>query len=418
MRPFSCALVSLSLSVAACSNSSLGQPGWLFDGGMDLPRPGWIFDGPGVDILVAVDAARDGARDGAPDAALDASSGVDGAPDGGAGCGTCPAGYSCGTSNGIAVCRNNATAIPLFSRIFVIVMENTSYSTLEGASSTVTPNLKALEAAWATGSNYHGGHRSDGSAAHPSLPNYLEMTSGSDLNVQCDCSPNSSDGTCNTTPIIGNCSLISSSCGCPQAATNLADQLNTASVSWKAYGEDMTTPCNTAATGGYVPRHVPFVYYNSIRGDATGCAAHVVDYGSFASDLGSFTTQFTFIAPNLTHDMHDPTFPLAGNTNLTNGDTWLGNTGLPPIFALDDFKPGGKGLLVIVWDEDDASGVLSSDSPIPIFVISQLAKMSHYVSTVDADHKALLATFEDGLGLPRLTTVMSTTPLTDFFPAN
>jgi hypothetical protein len=299
----------------------------------------------------------------------------------------------------------------------MILMENTSYSRLNGASNSTTPNLKALEGAWATSSNYHGGHRADGSAVHPSLPNYLVLTSGDDFMVGCDCSPNSSDGTCSG-GLFGNCSLISSSCGCPQTASNLGDQLQTAGLPWKAYGEDMTTACNDKATGGYVPRHMPFVYYSSIRGNNAVCTSHVVDYGSFASDLTNFFTQFVYIAPNLTDDMHDPSFPLAGDTNLTNGDTWLGGTALPPILGLDDFKPGGKGLLVIVWDEDDGSGIPTADAPIPIYVISPLAKKNHFVSTVNADHKALLATLDDGLGLPRLSTVMTTTPLTDFFPNN
>jgi hypothetical protein len=40
------------------------------------------------------------------------------------------------------------------------------------------------------------------------------------------------------------------------------------------------------------------------------------------------------------------------------------------------------------------------------------------VSSVMANHYSLLATFEDGLGLPRLGSAVTATPLADYFPAN
>ncbi|HEX4515939.1 MAG TPA: hypothetical protein VH054_20460, partial [Polyangiaceae bacterium] len=47
------------------------------------------------------------------------------------GCGTCPTGYTCGSANGLQVCRSNASQIPLFTNVFVIMMENTTLATLE-----------------------------------------------------------------------------------------------------------------------------------------------------------------------------------------------------------------------------------------------------------------------------------------------
>jgi phosphatidylinositol-3-phosphatase len=359
-----------------------------------------VVDSGGTDGRVVVDAATDAG--------------------GGGQCGTCPTGYSCGAASGIAVCRKGGTGIPLFSRVFVIMMENTSYSSLEtalNANPSVTPYLKSIQTAWATASNYHGGHNADGSAAHPSLPNYLVMTSGSSFDVGCDCAPASAP-MC-TSGILGNCSRLTSSCGCQQTAANLGDQLLTAGTTWKAYGEDMGAPCSTTDVGLYAVKHMPFLYYSSIQGNAASCAAHVVPYTGFAADLAT-PIKFVYVAPNLTHDMHDPSIAISHDTNLMNGDSWLMMTGLPPILALPDFQAGGKGLIVIAWDEDDISGGLAgtTDDPIPMFVISPLAKKNHFVSAVQADHKSLLATIEDGLGLPRLATTTSTTPLTDYFPAN
>ena len=121
---------------------------------------------------------------------------------------------------------------------------------------------------------------------------------------------------------------------------------------------------------------------------------------------------FNFIAPNLVSDMHDP-FP-AGAQNYANGDKWLSQQ-IPPILASAAYKKGG--LVVIVWDEDDLSGVLAPDDPIPLFVLSPLAKQDGFVSMVHADHYALLATIEDALGVPRLGAAASATPLVDYFPA-
>src|SRR5262249_14021460 len=148
---------------------------------------------------------------------------------------------------------------------------------------------------------------------------------------------------------------------CNNNAMNLGDQLEAAQQSWKAFGEGMGTPCNTTDGGNYAVRHVPFLYYDDVRGNAARCAAHVVDFSTF--DLQN-PAKFSFIAPDLVHDMHDPV--PATTQNIANGDTWIG----PEVTAITTsaaYQQGG--LLVVVWDEDDASGGLfGSDDPIAIFV--------------------------------------------------
>jgi hypothetical protein len=318
-------------------------------------------------------------------------------------CGSCPSGYSCGTANGLPVCRNDHTGIPRFSHVFVIVMENTSFKTFDSASNKqYTPFLHSLMTSAAYGTDYHG-------ITHPSLPNYVAMMAGDTFGIGCDCSPTGTTG-CNG----AICNAVLHACACPQQAANLADQLEP-NHTWRAYAEDMgaTTPCNKIDVNGYATRHVPFLYYDDIVTDDARCTAHVVDYGQLDADASANQVpEFVFIAPNLTDDMHDP-FP-AGSTNLTNGDTWLKDTGVASITKLDAYKNGG--LLVIVWDEDDLSGTLSKDDPVPIFVMSPYAK-TNYMSTIHADHYSLLATIEDGLGVTRLANAITAAPLSDYFPA-
>jgi hypothetical protein len=312
--------------------------------------------------------------------------------DGVGGC-DCPAGTTCGTANGVDVCRTTS-GVPLFSHVFLIVMENTSYETLAGSDR--TPYLHGLAEDWATSSDYHG-------IDHPSLSNYLAMTAGTTFGVSCDCQPVGGD--CNAL----SCNALVGTCGCGQAAENVADQIEAAGLGWRAYGEGMGDACNVEKHGDYAPKHVPFLYYDSVRGDGDRCAAHVVDYGAFAGDLAAGPASFVFIAPNLVNDMHDPI--LAGEQNREHGDAWLAEH-LPRILESDAFADGG--VVIIAWDEDDLSGVLAPDDPIPLFVLSPYAQRG-YVSDVHADHYSLLATIEDGLGLPRLGNAADATPLADLF---
>ncbi len=132
----------------------------------------------------------------------------------------------------------------------------------------------------------------------------------------------------------------------PTRSTNIANQLEAVGKTWRGYGEDMGTPCNTADSGKYAPRHVPFLYYDSIRTDPARCN-NVLDYTNL--ELGDDAPNLQFIAPNLDHDMHDPVVELTHNANIKNGDTWVG-TEIFRIINTDAYKNGG--LLVIVWDED------------------------------------------------------------------
>ncbi|MDB5219427.1 MAG: putative acid phosphatase [Myxococcaceae bacterium] len=345
-------------------------------------------------------AGTSGGTSGSSGSAGDGSTSGDGPA---TGCGTCPTGSTCGSANGLPVCRA-ASGVPLFSHVFVIMMENTSKASLDAA--TNTPYLTGLAKSAAVGSDYHG-------TSHPSLPNYLALTSGSDHAVGCDCDPvGSACSLCNTL-------AFPSGCGCNQASAHLGDQLDTAGKTWKAYGEGMSKPCDTVTAGAYATKHIPFLYYQNMLAESAGarCTSHVVPYTGFAADLAGAAPEFSFIAPSLDHDMHGSGLQQSA-TDVGAGDTWL-STNAKAIIDSAAYKNGG--LLVIVWDEDDGSGGIlppKTDDPIPIFVLSPYAKSAGYVSPVKGDHYSLLATIEDGLGLPRIGSAVGKTTLADYFPAN
>jgi phosphatidylinositol-3-phosphatase len=339
----------------------------------------------------------------------------------GGGCGAgCPAGYTCGTANGLPVCRA-ASGVPLFTHVFLVMMENTSLNTLEAQEvpGGGAPNLYALAMKYSTGADYHG-------VAHPSTPNYIALTSGGTDGLTCDCGANPAPAggalpAC-TEGLTGNCSVFAelfNPCFCgDQPAMNIADQLEAANLSWMAFGEDMGTPCNVVDSGNYAVRHVPFLFYADIQTNATRCNAHVVDFSNYDITKAS---NFTYLAPNLIDDMHNP--DPTTQVNIPDGDMWVGPQ-VATITGSAAYKSGG--LLVIVWDEDDGSGGIlgDTDDPIPVYVISPYGKNGGYVSMGAANHYSLLATFEDGLGLPRLGAAaagMNTgfaDTLSDYFPAN
>jgi hypothetical protein len=336
----------------------------------------------------------------------DAEKDVAPSKDAGGCAGGCPSGYTCGTANGIPVCRA-ASGIPLFSHIFIIMEENTSLSTLEAAmTSNAAPNFAKIQAKYASGTQYHG-------VTHPSLPNYIALTSGSPQGIACDCEAQPGQGTCG----LLSCSLLTGSCTCTQSVSNVGDQLETAGKTWMAFGEGMGTPCNLVddATTSYAVRHVPFLYYDDIQTNATRCMSHVVDFTSFKI---ATAPDFTYIAPNLIDDMHNPA--PATEANITNGDNWIGQI-VTDITASSAYKDGG--LFVIVWDEDDDSGgITGTDDPVPIYVLSPYAKSGGYMSAATMDHYSLLATIEDGFNMPRLGMAGASRPstadtLADYFPA-
>src|SRR6202035_3775883 len=89
---------------------------------------------------------------------------------------------------------------------------------------------------------------------HPSLPNYLEILSGSTWGVGSDCSPGP---------------------GC-QGDANLPRQLDQAGISWAGYMESMPVPGYTGGDAGgadgygndlYVQHHNPFVYFPTLGGE-------------------------------------------------------------------------------------------------------------------------------------------------------
>ena len=116
------------------------------------------------------------------------------------------------------------------------------------------------------------------------------------------------------------------------------------------------------------------------------------------------TIRFSLVSPNLCNDMHSN----CSGDPVKQGDSWLAAQ-VPLILATPGFAPGGRDVLFIVGDEVPAA---LGSVPMPFVVVSPLAKPAAATAGT-YNHYSLLATIEDGLGLPRLGNAEASATIAD-----
>jgi Phosphoesterase family len=200
---------------------------------------------------------------------------------------------------------------------------------------------------------------------HPSQPNYLAMVGG-DTFVRSD-EPHDI------------------------AATNLADLLEGAGLSWTAYEEGLPEPCFTGKAAGnsddgeYTRAHNPFISFDDIRTNPERCA-RIVDGERLDADIAAGTLPtYALYAPNKNHDSHDK--PLSYSAR------WF-RAFLEPKLADPRFMDGT--LVVVTFDE-------SEDKASPIYTVLLGSMITPGTSDrARYDHYSLLRTIEDTLGIGTL----------------
>jgi hypothetical protein len=237
--------------------------------------------------------------------------------------------------------------------VFLIVMEN--HSAAEALTGKFTGSLAAR---YAFLNNYH-------AIAHPSVPNYLALTSGSTWGV--------TDDSYHVLP-----------------KQDLGTQLTLAGVTWRAYMEGLGSGGCLNSPLPYDPGHNPFAFYGG------GCPPNVVPLTALAGDLARNTPRFSWITPDRCHDTHD--CPVA------TGDDWLKET-VGDITKSSAWK--SSGVLFITWDEDDGS---ASNQVLTLVVAPG---STHGVSNRAYDHYSMLATIERLLGVAPLGEAAHAHPIDD-----
>jgi len=259
--------------------------------------------------------------------------------------------------------------VPAFSHIFVVLMENLGY-----APALATPGFASLTSRYASASDYY-------AIGHPSLPNYLAITSGGTWGVQSDCIT------------------------CYVNEPNLGAQLSAAGISWGGYFEGVPTPCYLApySSADYAGKHNPFRYYDDIRSSPALCA-HLLPFGRLHPLLAgpaSGVPRFVWVTPNLCDDGHDCAPSVAAS--------WLDRF-VDSVVASAAWKAGG--VLFVTWDESESGG--PAGGQVLTLVISPGLRRGLRVAT-GYTHYSLLATIEDAFRLPLIGAARSATPMSAFF---
>jgi phosphatidylinositol-3-phosphatase len=237
--------------------------------------------------------------------------------------------------------------------VFLIVMEN--HSPQEAISGPFTASLAAK---YRVAANYT-------AITHPSVPNYLALSSGQTWGVH--------DDSYHALP-----------------REDLGDQLTTAGVKWRAYMEGLTGRGCLDSPLPYDPGHNPFAFYGG------ACPSNVVPLTSLTGDLAQDAPLFSWISPDDCHNGH--------SCPILEADGWLRET---VTLIMQSQSWSNDGVLFITWDEDDGS----SDNRVLTLVVAP--GMSHLVSDRPYNHYSLLATIEDLLGVGRLGGAAAASPMQD-----
>ena len=234
--------------------------------------------------------------------------------------------------------------------VVLILMENHSYAQIAGNPSAPYLNRFAHRGTSFTSMN---------AVTHPSLPNYLAITSGSTLGCTSDACP-------------------------PRSfrAKNLFDQLRVTGRTWGSWEESMPGRCVLHNAGPYEVRHNPAAYYGDLF--SRDCPRHDRPY---PRTLPRRLPDLTFVTPNLCHDMHD--------CSVATGDRWLRHH-VPQLLGLG-------AVVVITFDEGEGSN--------HIFCAVRGPGIGHAVRRAAFTHYGLLAGIERHFGLRRLRRAATARPV-------
>jgi phosphatidylinositol-3-phosphatase len=254
-------------------------------------------------------------------------------------------GLACGGGTGTSVMQVPADPKqPTFSHVVLVVEENHSYADVIGNAS--MPYLNGLARQYGVAAQFYAN-------AHPSLPNYLMLTTGQMETMDDNFSGTISDD-------------------------NVVRELVKAGKSWKCYAESLPSTGPSADAYPYIRHHNPFSYFSDLQSN-TPEAANIVSSAQITADLASSSLpQYSFIVPNMLNDGHDG--------SLSQLDAWL-QQNIGPILSNPEFQ--ASGLLIITFDEGDQNDIGNGGGQIPTVIVSSKSK-SNYTSQTLYQHQSVL----------------------------
>ena len=257
--------------------------------------------------------------------------------------------------------------MPLVGHVFLIVLENQSYSNVIG--NPALPYLNGLANQYGLATNYFANQ-------HASLGDYFILTTGESAQLD----PQGEFG-----------SVIT--------VDNIVRELVAAGKTWKSYAENLPSVGYTGpSVFPYAKRHNPFAYFQDVVSNPAQ-ANNLVPFTQFAEDLANDRLpNYSYILPSLLDDMHD--CPAGGQNcpvadKLTAGDNWL-RTHIDPLINSHIFQ--NDGLLVIVFDEADLPDMTKGGGQVVAIIISAKAKPG-FKSTTFYQHESTLRLTLEALGV-------------------
>jgi Phosphoesterase family/Immunoglobulin domain len=291
------------------------------------------------------------------------------------------------TSNAATLTVNAAGTMPQFGHVFIVIGENSAYSSTYNSSN--MPYLTSLANKYGLSTKYW-------ADTHPSIGNYEVFTAGKIFTNNDNDTPSS----------------------LPLSSDNIAAEVEKAGKTWKDYVETWNG-CGALNSGNYIVRHDPLQYFTNIN------KANLVCFSQFTTDLANHTLpNLSWLSPNGCDDAHD--------CPIGTFDNWL-KTEIGPLLASSYFQPGGDGLLIITWDENDTSGSPNCTTTtvgqgcggqVETVLISPASKLAYQSTAGDPanwnstyDGANLLRTMAEALGLNTsgLGGAASRLPMADFF---
>jgi acid phosphatase len=261
-----------------------------------------------------------------------------------------------------------------FGHVFIVVEENANFGDV--IANPALPYLNGLANQYGLATNYFAN-------AHPSIPNYFELTTGQILTLIDASTPRDF----------------------PVSSQNVVRELLASGKSWRSYAEDLPSVGYTGGdTGRYAVRHNPLAYFTDVQNDPAQ-AQNLVPFSQFATDLSAANLRdYSFIVPNLCNDAHD--------CSLATADAWL-NTNINPLIQSPQFQMGG--LLIILFDEADTLDFTSGGGHVAAIIVSPLSKRG-YKSIAFYQHQSVLRLTLEGLGVTKLPGDAATAPaMWEFF---
>jgi acid phosphatase len=277
------------------------------------------------------------------------------------------------------------SGVPQFSHVFLLVEENHSFNDVIGSAS--MPYLNSLANANSLATQYY-------ADAHPSLPDYFELTVGEGTSIT------GTEGDAYNATITQD---------------NVVRALVAAGKTWKSYIESLPSPGYAGGDSSpYLKRHNPFVYLSDVQQSSTQ-ANNVVPFTQLAADISNGTLpEYGFIAPDANNDAHN--CPAGANIcadsqKLAAADQWL-SSNIGPLLSSSAFN---NSLLIIVFDEGDETDIAHGGGHVPAILVGSRVKQG-YQSMTEYDHESTLRLMMEALGVSDLPGSAANAPeMTEFF---